>query len=91
MRRIGLAERAGIDAHRMTRLAFGDLHHGVALKHREVHSLAGLLVDLLDEGRSPRRKIDLSQARVAEKKDARAERVGTPDRNLGDVATVDQR
>ena len=90
VRRVGLAERAGVDAHRMTRLALGDLHHRVALQHREVHGLAGVLVDLLDERRGARRQVDL-QAGVAQEQDARPERVGAPHRHLGDVAAVHQR
>src|SRR5262245_39190454 len=75
----------------MPRFALEQGDDVVALQHREMHGLAGDRVDAVDMRLRPARQIDLPQTGLREIEHARAERVGAPARDFGDIAPVHQR
>ncbi len=90
VRRLQLAELAGVDAHRMARFAHRQHDDGVPLQGGKMHGLAGGPVDRLQIGLGAARQIDL-QAGVAQGADTGAERIKPPARHLGGKAALDQR
>ena len=65
-------------------------HDGVALQDAEMNRLARGPVHAIDEGLGAAGQIDLAQAGMAERENARTEHVSAASRNLGDVAAADE-
>ena len=81
---------AGIHPHRVPAFALEQGDHGIALQHRQMHSLAGILADALHVRLSAPRQVDLLEESLAEMKPACPQRVAATG-SLGDVAPLDER
>ena len=87
---VGGADRAGIDPHRMPALALQQGDDRIALQHRQVHRLAGLLADALHMRLGAARQIHLLEERLRQMQPAGAQRVA-PARRPRHVAPLHQR